>query len=62
MKKMITTLCLSLFLVAGLFAQVAAADVEKAYTILEASSDEPCAPRAALPIVVSAEQTASTTH
>ena len=39
MKKMITTLCLSLFLVAGLFAQVAAADVEKAYTILEASDD-----------------------
>lgn len=39
MKKMITTLCLSLFLVAGLFAQVATADVEKAYTILEASDD-----------------------
>ena len=39
MKKIITTLCLSLFFVAGLFAQVSAADVEKAYTILEASDD-----------------------
>ena len=39
MKKLFTTLCLSLFFVAGLFAQVSAADVEKAYTILEASDD-----------------------
>ena len=39
MKKIITTLCLSLFFVAGLFAQVSAADVEKAYKILEASDD-----------------------
>ena len=39
MKKIITTLCLSLFFVAGLFAQVSAADEEKAYKILEASDD-----------------------
>ena len=39
MKKVITTLCLSLFLVAGLFAQISAANVEKAYKILEASDD-----------------------
>ena len=39
MKKLIITLCLSLFLVAGLFAQVSAADEEKAYKILEASDD-----------------------
>ena len=39
MKKIITTLSLSLVLAAGLFAQVSAANVEKAYTILEATDD-----------------------
>ena len=39
MKKIISTLCLTLFLVAGLFAQVSAADTEKAFTILEATDD-----------------------
>ena len=39
MKKIALFLCLSLFFVAGLFAQVSAADVEKAYQILEASDD-----------------------
>ncbi|MBO4532786.1 MAG: outer membrane lipoprotein-sorting protein [Treponema sp.] len=39
MKRLITFLCLSLFMMAGLFAQVPAADAEKAYTILEATDD-----------------------
>ena len=39
MKKIITAMCLSLFFMAGLFAQVSAADVEKAYQILEATDD-----------------------
>ena len=39
MKKILTFLCLSLVLAAGLFAQVSAADAEKAYKILEASDD-----------------------
>ena len=39
MKKIITALCLSLLMVAGLFAQVSAENVEKAYKILEASDD-----------------------
>ena len=39
MKKFVSFLCLLLFFVAGLFAQVSAADVEKAYKILEASDD-----------------------
>lgn len=39
MKRLFTTLCLSLFLVTGLFAQVSSADVEKAYKIMEATDD-----------------------
>ena len=39
MKRLFTLLCLSLFFVTGLFAQVSAADAEKAYKILEASDD-----------------------
>ena len=39
MKKIFTFLALSLFFVAGLFAQVSAADTEKAFTILEATDD-----------------------
>ena len=39
MKKIIAFLSLSLVLAAGLFAQVSAANVEKAYTILESTDD-----------------------
>ena len=39
MKKIISTLCLSLILAATAFAQVSAADTEKAFTILEATDD-----------------------
>ena len=39
MKKILTFLCLSFIILSGLFAQVSAADAEKAYKILEASDD-----------------------
>lgn len=39
MKKIVSFLCLSLFMVTGFFAQVPAEDTEKAYKILEATDD-----------------------
>lgn len=39
MKKILSTICLGLFIVAGVFAQVSAENSEKAFKILEATDD-----------------------